>query len=238
MIASRGHALGPNGGDVTSGALAAASGGASHVSRSAWSIRSESGRCTRVRGSASSSIARLVLAAAIAGGLWLSASDPLRPAPVSKTGLGAAPWAAVGRARAIDGDTLLVGNGRVRLDGIDAPEAAQTCGRRDGASWACGSAARQALAELVAGQEVSCTGSDHDAYGRLIATCSALGRELNQELVRRGLAWAFARYSQRYVALEAAARARRVGVWAGEAQPPWTWRERRWTGMGPRFSSH
>ena len=32
-----------------------------------------------------------------------------------------------GRARVIDGDTLVLKEGRIRLSGIDAPEAAQSC---------------------------------------------------------------------------------------------------------------
>ena len=70
----------------------------------------------------------------------------------------------------------------MRLEGIDAPETGQTCGGRELSSWACGSAALEALARLVAGQHVSCTGSGYDAYGRLLASCTAAGRELNAEI--------------------------------------------------------
>ena len=42
-----------------------------------------------------------------------------------------------GKVRIIDGDTLEVGGKRVRLFGIDAPEAKQTC-TVDGKEWRCG----------------------------------------------------------------------------------------------------
>ncbi|NJO23319.1 MAG: thermonuclease family protein, partial [Sphingomonadales bacterium] len=34
-----------------------------------------------------------------------------------------------GIATVIDGDTIAIGETRIRLEGIDAPEAAQSCGR-------------------------------------------------------------------------------------------------------------
>jgi endonuclease YncB( thermonuclease family) len=43
-----------------------------------------------------------------------------------------------GVARLADGDTIRLGPARVRLEGIDAPEAGQQCTMPDGASWPCG----------------------------------------------------------------------------------------------------
>jgi endonuclease YncB( thermonuclease family) len=56
-----------------------------------------------------------------------------------------------GIASVIDGDTLLVGGTRVRLDGIDAPEGRQIC-KKSHRPWSCGQAARVALERLVAGR--------------------------------------------------------------------------------------
>jgi endonuclease YncB( thermonuclease family) len=137
------------------------------------------------------------------------------------------PITIAGPGQAIDGDTLVVAGVRVRLHGIDAPEVGQTCGGRELSRWPCGAAARDALTGLIAGQDIGCTGSSFDTYGRLLASCRAGGRELNAEMVRNGLAWAYVRYSQRYAALEAEARSRIVGVWAGRAEPPWSYRARR-----------
>jgi endonuclease YncB( thermonuclease family) len=133
-----------------------------------------------------------------------------------------------GRAEAVDGDTLMVGGIRVRLEGIDAPEAEQTCTSAFGAHWPCGLEARRALARLVEGVLVECEERGQDKYKRLLGVCRAGSVELNAELVRRGLAWAFVRYSQSYVAAEAAARAARVGIWSGKAQPAWEYRTDSW----------
>ena len=131
-----------------------------------------------------------------------------------------------GQARVVDGDTLAITGQRVRLDGIDAPETRQTC-RRNGRRWACGKAATRAMRRLIGRNPVRCEVSVRDRYGRAIAACFAAGRDLQQELVRQGLALAYRRYSTRYVPDEDAARAERAGLWSGEFEEPWNWRRQR-----------
>ena len=133
-----------------------------------------------------------------------------------------------GRAEAVDGDTLAVGGPRVRLEGIDAPEAEQTCTSAKGVVWRCGAEAQRVLARLIANVLVTCEERGLDKYKRLLAVCRAGPVEVNAELVRRGLAWAFVRYSQTYVDLEAEARRSGVGIWSGTAEPPWDYRAARW----------
>ena len=131
-----------------------------------------------------------------------------------------------GKARVVDGDTLAVAGQRVRLHGIDAPETRQTC-RRDGRKWACGKAATRAMRRLIGRNPVRCEVRDRDRYGRAVAACHAAGRDLQQQLVRQGLALAYRRYSTRYVPDEDAARAERAGLWSGEFEEPWNWRRQR-----------
>ena len=73
-----------------------------------------------------------------------------------------------GKTRVIDGDTIEVGGERVRLHGIDAPEARQTC-TANGKEWACEREATFALAYEVGHHWVTCRGNQRDRYGRLIA---------------------------------------------------------------------
>src|SRR4051794_37645682 len=61
----------------------------------------------------------------------------------------------LGLGRAEDGDTLIVGETKVRLFGIDAPEFDQSCSRQ-GANWSCGAAAADELMQLVTGKDVRC----------------------------------------------------------------------------------
>ncbi|MCY4319610.1 MAG: thermonuclease family protein [Alphaproteobacteria bacterium] len=131
-----------------------------------------------------------------------------------------------GKARVLDGDTLAVSGQRIRLDGIDAPEAHQTC-RRNSRKWACGKAATQAMRNLVGRNMVHCEVSRRDRYGRAIGTCHVRGQDLQQQLVRQGLALAYRRYSNRYVPQENAARADGIGLWSGSFVEPWLWRKKR-----------
>jgi endonuclease YncB( thermonuclease family) len=128
-----------------------------------------------------------------------------------------------GPARAVDGDTLAMTGVRVRLFGIDAPEASQTCQRGAG-TWACGQEATQQLAQLVAGKQVRCERRDTDVYGRMVAICVAGNLDLGQTMVEAGLATAFTKYSTRYVEAEARARQHKIGIWGSVFETPSAYR--------------
>jgi endonuclease YncB( thermonuclease family) len=120
-----------------------------------------------------------------------------------------------------DGDTISVlRNGRalrVRLHGIDAPELGQAFGRP----------AKQLLSSLVFKRVVHVVPVDVDRYRRLVARVFVSSPDVNLELVRRGLAWHYARYSQDapLAAAERRARSARGGLWVDPgAVPPWAWR--------------
>lgn len=151
----------------------------------------------------------------------LAGAGPL-PRPASEPGSGAE--AITGHARVADGDTLRIGTAKIRLLGIDAPEAHQRCRDAAGGSWDCGRAAAARLTALVAGRVVACAPHDRDRYGRTVATCSVDGEDLGGRLVGEGLARAYARYSDAYSAAEAGAADRGVGLWQGQAEAPWDWR--------------
>ncbi|MFM9848475.1 MAG: thermonuclease family protein [Hyphomicrobiaceae bacterium] len=136
-----------------------------------------------------------------------------------------------GFATVIDGDTLSIGETRIRLEGIDAPEAAQSCGRRWFGTWACGQVAADELAKLTARQTVTCANKGIDKYDRMLGICFVNGADINAEMVRRGFAWAFVKYSTTYTAVEGEAKARKAGIWQGDAQPPWEFRHSRWTSV-------
>jgi len=124
-----------------------------------------------------------------------------------------------GAVTVADGDSLTLGTVRIRLRGIDAPEYAQTC-TRDGADYACGRMARQALVALTAGRPVTCDGWQKDRYGRLLGDCRAGGVDLNRAQVEAGWAVAYGGFESE----EAVARAARRGIWAGSFVQPQEWR--------------
>jgi endonuclease YncB( thermonuclease family) len=125
--------------------------------------------------------------------------------------------------RVSDGDTFtgLDAENRqikVRLHGIDAPEAKQ----------AFGTVARKALADLIADKTVSVEEVDRDRYGRVVGRVTVGGKLVNAEQVRAGMAWRYVQFDRRneFGALEGEARRHRRGLWA-DAHPvaPWEWRK-------------
>ena len=130
-------------------------------------------------------------------------------------GGGSLPERVSGAARAIDGDSLFVGRDEVRLQGIDAPEGRQTC-RRDNLDWACGDASRDQLRALIGKDVIACRVTKRDQHGRLLAYCSAGGRDINAGMVASGMAVAYGGYLRE----EGEAKARKKGLWSSEFKRP------------------
>ena len=130
-----------------------------------------------------------------------------------------------GNARVVDGDTIHIGETKIRLHGIDAPEQKQTC-TAGGKEWACGKAATKALLDAIYGLMVTCKGDKRDRYKRLLAVCYVGNLNLNAMMVRDGWGLAYRKYSTDYVDAEAIAEKAKVGIWRGEFEKPWEWRRK------------
>ncbi len=130
-----------------------------------------------------------------------------------------------GSAGAVDGDTLAIAGREIRLSGIDAPELDQVCHHRGGQSYACGRLAREHLARLVDGHTLSCEPADADAAGAVAFRCFVGPLSVNELMVANGWALADPGTGEAYRRAEAAARARKEGLWRGTFDPPWAWRE-------------
>ncbi len=130
--------------------------------------------------------------------------------------------------RVIDGDTLEVNSIRYRLHGIDAPEAGQKCNRAGGGQWPCGRAAISRMQELVSRGKVVCDDRGADGYGRTIAVCRADEIDINSTMISAGLAWAFRKYSDDYIAQENAAQSQARGIWQANTETPWAYRSQKW----------
>lgn len=130
------------------------------------------------------------------------------------------PRGSSGVVTVIDGDTLQLGSERIRLHGMDAPESKQRCA--DG--WQAGEEARRALSGLVSKGTPRCEQVTTDRYGRTVAICRVNGQDIAAAMVRSGQAWAYTKYSSRYVREEALARAEGIGVHARTCMQPADWR--------------
>lgn len=132
----------------------------------------------------------------------------------------------VGIPRVVDGDTLVIGATKVRLQGVDAPETDQVCLNGNGGRWTCGIEARDRLAAHVAGREIVCASQGVDGYGRMLGVCSLRGEDLNAWVVREGWALAYVTYSSAYAPAEKDAHLHKRGLWQGAFIAPWDWRHR------------
>ncbi|MEM7744669.1 MAG: thermonuclease family protein [Pseudomonadota bacterium] len=128
----------------------------------------------------------------------------------------------------IDGDTIAIGPAVIRLHGVDAPETGQSCADARDRPYRCGIAALDGLRGLIGSKTVACQAIDRDRYDRLIATCRTGEMDLNAEMVRRGLAIAYRRFSDDYLAEEIEAQNAQRGLWSGTFEAPEAVRDQLW----------
>ena len=131
-----------------------------------------------------------------------------------------------GIPRIVDGDTIWIGQVKIRLSGLDAPETDQICLDAKGEKWACGVSARDDLIRHSNGQAWECTTTGIDQKDRLLANCFIDGEDVSKWIVRSGWALSYVRYSHAYDADEIVARENRTGLWSGSFIAPWDWRHR------------
>ena len=79
----------------------------------------------------------------------------------------------IGMVYVTDGDTVKGKNKKIkiRLHGIDAPEAKQTCKNYNGKLYPCGYKSTSFLKSIINKKKVQCKIKDKDKYDRLIAVC-------------------------------------------------------------------
>ncbi len=125
--------------------------------------------------------------------------------------------------RIIDGDTfdLLVGTTthRIRLAGIDAPEKKQDFGN----------VSKQLLGKLCSNQTLTVVVTDVDRNKRKIAEVYTEQKLwINKELIAKGMAWHFKKYSsnKELANAELSARKQKAGLWSlKNPVAPWDWRK-------------
>ena len=136
-------------------------------------------------------------------------------------------WCNVGFAdnlKIIDGDTIILNGEKIRFSGIDTPELKQTC-LKDGQEVPCGMTARRLLAEKISNATVECISEGKDTYKRTLAECFVNGESLSKFLVRSGYAFAYRKYSTKFIKDEEFAKAKKLGMWAMTFQYPWDFRK-------------
>ena len=135
-------------------------------------------------------------------------------------------WCNVGFAdnlKVIDGDTIVLNGEKIRFSGIDTPELKQTC-LKDDQEVRCGMAAKMLLIKKIGDATVECISEGKDAYKRTLAECFVNGESLSKFLVRSGYAFAYRKYSTKFIQDEEFAKTNKLGMWSMMFQYPWDYR--------------
>ena len=117
-----------------------------------------------------------------------------------------------------------MGDRRLRLYVIDAPESHQECQNNMAETYQCGHLETKRLIELINEQNVICEVKDTDRYGRAVANCFVQQINLNEQLVLEALVIAYQKYSSDYILATKVAKRNVVGLWRGLFIAPWYWR--------------
>ena len=125
----------------------------------------------------------------------------------------------------IDGDTIHLNNEKIRFTGIDTPELKQTCNKNNEIIY-CGIQARQLLINKIAKNKVNCVKEGKDQYKRTLAECFVNDLSLSRFLVREGYAFAYRKYSKKFIIDEDFARKNKIGMWSMQFEYPWDWRKK------------
>ena len=126
--------------------------------------------------------------------------------------------------RVVDGDTIHLNGEKIRFTGIDTPELKQTC-INQGIIDPCGVTAKEILIDKISDNEVECISEGKDQYKRTLAECFVNNESLSSYLVRSGYAFAYRKYSKKFISDEDYAKANKIGMWSMKFDYPWDHRK-------------
>ena len=124
----------------------------------------------------------------------------------------------------IDGDTIHLNGEKIRFSGIDSPEIKQTC-KKNNEIIKCGILAKELLIKIIANNKINCIREGKDQYKRTLAECFVNDLSLSSYLVKNGYAFAYRKYSKKFIADEDFAKSNKLGMWSMEFEYPWDWRK-------------
>ena len=126
----------------------------------------------------------------------------------------------------LDGDTIHIAKVKYRFQGIDAPENSQIC-KENNKNVKCGELSKQKLIEKIGDKKVNCKKVAIDRYKRVVAECYVNDESLSKYLVKNGYAFAYRRYSKKFVEDENFAKKNKLGLWSMDFQYPWDFRRKK-----------
>ena len=125
----------------------------------------------------------------------------------------------------IDGDTINLNGEKIRFSGIDTPEIKQKC-KMNNEIVRCGIQAKELLIEKIGKNKIHCVREGKDQYNRILAECFVNDLSLSSYLVKKGYAFAYRKYSKKFIEDEDFARLNNLGMWSMNFEFPWDWRKK------------
>lgn len=125
--------------------------------------------------------------------------------------------------KVVDGDTIHFANKKYRFSGIDAPELKQKCEYKGEVIY-CGVLATDILKQKISNKQVKCIDEGKDRYNRIIGECFVNDESLSSFMVRNGYAFAYRKYSSKFIEDENFAKKNNLGLWKMKFSYPWDYR--------------
>ncbi len=125
--------------------------------------------------------------------------------------------------RIVDGDTIHLNGKKIRFSGIDTPELKQKC-IKNGIKNSCGIAVKKLLTKKIGINKVECIIEGQDQYNRILAECFVNNESLSSYLVKSGYAFAYRKYSKKFIKDEDYAKKNKLGMWSMQFEYPWDFR--------------
>ena len=88
----------------------------------------------------------------------------------------------------------------------------------------CGVFAKMLLVKKIGSNIPKCISEGKDVYKRTLAECFVNGESLSKFLVRSGYAFAYRKYSNKFIKDEEFAQTNKIGMWSMTFQYPWSFR--------------
>ncbi len=129
------------------------------------------------------------------------------------------------KAKVVDGDTIHLDGQKIRFSGIDTPEINQVCNKNEEVIK-CGILAKELLISMIGNNKVKCVNEGVDQYKRILAECFVNNQSLSKFLVREGFAFAYRKYSTKFIEDEDYAKKNKKGMWSMTFEYPWDYRRK------------
>ena len=129
------------------------------------------------------------------------------------------------KVRVVDGDTIHLNREKIRFSGIDTPEIKQLCNKNNEVIK-CGILAKELLINKIGKNKVECFNEGVDRYMRILAECFVNNQSLSKYLVREGFAFAYRKYSTKFIEDENFAKKNKKGMWSMTFEYPWDYRKK------------